>query len=271
MHPTTFDTDGLSRRTLLQAAASVLTLPMLAHAQPAGGTLRIALSSLRGEVLDPVQGHPDKSLKLPLYDWLVGVNAEGTEVSAATGLATGWETSSDGLSWTFRIREGVPFHKGNGTVTAEDVAFSLQRILSPEANTGAVPYFKGVIAAIEAPNKTTVVVRLKRKAVDLHIMLSPLRQTEGMVVPKAYFEKVGRDEFLRNPVGTGPFEFVSRAPGALELRQATRAATRIPAGAGRLHPRHDAAQGRGAIDRPAAPAVRADEKGRQIQRCRPGG
>lgn len=215
MTSTTYQPAALNRRHVLQGAAlGALSISNLAFGQQSGAPLRFALSSLRGEVMDPVQGHPDKSLKLPLFDWLVGVNPDGTEVSKQTGLATNWETSPDGLAWTFQIREGVPFHKGNGTVSAEDVAFSLKRILGPEANTGAAPYFKAALDRIEASSKSTVVVRLKRKAVDLHIMLSPLRQTEGMVLPKAYFEKVGRDEFMRNPVGSGPYEFVSRAPGS---------------------------------------------------------
>ena len=208
---------ALDRRAVLglggAAAATLFGGAGSAVAQPSS-TLRIALSTLRGEVMDPVQGHPDKSLKLPLYDVLVGVNAAGTALSAETGLATRWDQSADGLTWTFKLREGVPFHRGLGTVTAEDVAFSVGRILGPEATTGAIPYFKAALDRIESPDPGTVVMRMKKRSIDLPIMLSLLRQSEGMVLPKAHFEKVGRDEFFRNPVGSGPYEFVSRAAGS---------------------------------------------------------
>ena len=49
------------------------------------------------------------------------------------GLATKWEMSPDGKTWTLWIREGVQFHEGWGEVTAEDVKYSLERIMDPKS------------------------------------------------------------------------------------------------------------------------------------------
>ena len=71
-------------------------------------------------------------------------------------LATGWEISPDGTIFTFKLRDGVKFHKGYGQLTSDDVKFSFDRILDPAA---ASPY-RGQLAAIktiETPDPLTVV------------------------------------------------------------------------------------------------------------------
>ncbi len=193
-----------------------------APAAPTGGqlpVLKLALSNLKGETFDPIQGHPEKILKFPLFDYLVGVNAEGTDLSPATGIATKWTEAPDSLSWTFTLREEVPWHKGNGIVTAEDAAFTISRLIGPDIDSANTAYFKN-IARVEAPNPQTLIIHLKRPAYDLPIMLSSLHQTEGMLLPKAYYEKVGRDGFRRSPVGSGPYEFVSQSIGSGAVFQA---------------------------------------------------
>jgi len=49
-------------------------------------------------------------------------------------LATKWEMSKDGLTWTFWIRKGIQFHGGYGELTAEDVKYSLQRVIDPKSH-----------------------------------------------------------------------------------------------------------------------------------------
>jgi peptide/nickel transport system substrate-binding protein len=206
----------LSRRNFVKivgvgsAALAVQGLPASAFAQ--SSSLVMAVSSNKGAALDPIEGHPEKMLKYPLYDYLIGADASGNDMSPDTGIASHWEEAPDGLTWTFTLREGIPWHKANGIVTADDAAFTINRLIGPDITTINVGYFKSIKHA-EAVDKKTLVVHMNRRAVDLAYMLSAVCQTEGMLLPKAYYEKVGRDGFRANPVGSGPYEFVSQVPG----------------------------------------------------------
>ena len=68
------------------------------------------------------------------YDYLIGYSM--TDMSPAPALATEWETSDDGLTWTFKIREDVMWSDGE-PLTARDVAYTFNRVLDggPEAAT----------------------------------------------------------------------------------------------------------------------------------------
>ncbi|MGB0100499.1 MAG: ABC transporter substrate-binding protein, partial [Nocardioides sp.] len=68
------------------------------------------------------------------YDYLISYSMD--DMSPEPGLATSWETSDDGLTWTFDIRDDVTFSDGE-PLTADDVAFTLNRIADggPEAAT----------------------------------------------------------------------------------------------------------------------------------------
>src|SRR5918992_516705 len=64
-----------------------------------------------------------------LHGFLIATN-EKTEL--LPGIATDWQISEDGLTWTVTIREGVKFHNGSD-LTAEDVAWTWQHEWGPEA------------------------------------------------------------------------------------------------------------------------------------------
>jgi len=124
-------------------------------------------------------------------------------------LAESWETSADGLAWTFTLRKGVKWQKGFGEVTAEDVKFSIERVIDPA--TGS-PWHKKFtnIEAIEAIDPLTV--RFTLKEVDPFFTLKVIGYQGGQIIPKAAVEKYGRD-IAFNPVGSGPFMFESYNKG----------------------------------------------------------
>ncbi len=72
-----------------------------------------------------------------MYDYLIGYSMK--DMSPTPALAESWETSDDGLTWTFHIRDGVKWSDGE-PLTAEDIAYTYGRVLDggPEAATWCV-------------------------------------------------------------------------------------------------------------------------------------
>jgi len=119
-------------------------------------------------------------------------------------LADSWEISEDGLTYTFKLKEGVKFHDGT-PFTAQEYAYTINRALDPEtASPGTAGMIAGVTGA-EATDDYTLVLNL---AAPNAILLENLA-LPGYMMPfsQAYVEG-NDDEFLsRNPMSTGPYIF----------------------------------------------------------------
>src|SRR5689334_21364359 len=119
----------LTRRQLLRAAgatAATWALPRRGAAQAKPGTFITAQTS-EATGLDP-QLVPalSRSRRSPLtYNQLVRFEPDMTPVPE---LAESWSTSPDGLTWTFKLRQGVKFHDGQ-ELTSADVKFTFDRLL----------------------------------------------------------------------------------------------------------------------------------------------
>jgi peptide/nickel transport system substrate-binding protein len=141
----------------------------------------------------------------PCYSALTRMDVEGK----ITGdLAKSFETSPDGLTYTFHLHTGIEWHDGR-PFSADDVAFSLGQI-----NSKLHPY-RGAMSAIdkvEAPDKETVVLRLKHPQVSL---IYSLGNFAGAILPRHIWEgkDVARDPHNRQPIGTGPFKLVEYVAG----------------------------------------------------------
>ncbi|MBX3540309.1 MAG: peptide ABC transporter, partial [Chelatococcus sp.] len=148
--------------------------------------------------LDPqVQWNPDSYFVYRnIFDNLVTRDDKGEIVPQ---IATSWKYLSD-TEVEFQIRDDVTFHDGK-KLTAEDVAFSVQRITDPKFGSPQLSQFNKIIKA-EAVNPTTVKLTTDGAYPALLAQLVKLS-----IVPKHVVEAVGKDAFNLKPVGSGPYTF----------------------------------------------------------------
>lgn len=124
------------------------------------------------------------------------------------GLATSWDVSDDGLTYTFELRQGVKFHSGR-EVTSEDVKYSLLRIVDPATaspRAGAFSFLKTAI--IETPSPSTVIIELTEPFAPLLPMMT---NSAAAIVDRDVAESVGLNGDVDG--GTGPFTIASRVQG----------------------------------------------------------
>jgi peptide/nickel transport system substrate-binding protein len=143
-----------------------------------------------------------------IFDGLVEVN-EKLEVVPC--IASSWEMSEDGKSYTFHLRTDVYFHdhelfpNGKGRkVVAADFIYSFNRLLDEKVASPGAWLVRGKIATenpYEAVNDSTLVIRLN---IPYRPYLGVLTLPYFSVVPKEIVEHYGKD-FRINPIGSGPF------------------------------------------------------------------
>ncbi len=124
-------------------------------------------------------------------------------------LAKSWETSSDGLTWTFHLVKNATFHDGK-PITSEDVAFSLETV--KKNHPFGVAMF-GNVNRVETPDPHTAVFKLDKPTPSLLPSLSPVLMS---IIPKHVYsspEPIRTHPANIKPVGSGPFKFSDYKPG----------------------------------------------------------
>jgi peptide/nickel transport system substrate-binding protein len=188
--------------------ALMLGMATPAAAQPAG-TLVVGLVA-EPVNLDPAQVTDLNSNRVGrrVVETLVTFPDESTQI--VPGLAESWTISKDGLQYTFKLRSGVKFHDGT-PLTAEAVKFSIERQINPEHpahKLGKYPFanfYFGNVKAVEALSAERVAFLLKEPRASF---LAVLTVGAASVVSPTAVMKAGPD-YVVQPVGTGPFKFVS--------------------------------------------------------------
>lgn len=138
-----------------------------------------------------------------IFDQLLRRDPESNEV--VPWLATQWRQESP-TRWRFTMRRDVSFSDGS-PLTAEDAAFSIERILDEDFGSQQYANFS-VISEAKADHGDLVV----RTSVPSPTLLSYL--TTLSVVPKDYVERVGDTRFAAEPIGSGPFRLESATSGS---------------------------------------------------------
>lgn len=167
-----------------------------------GGTLTYALATTP-DTLDPQRSGWAVSVRVfgNIYDNLVVQDQDG---KIKPWLAKSWTTSTDGLSYTFKLRKDVTFHDGT-PFNAEAVKFNLDRIINPATKAA------NALALIQPYQSSNVIDEYTIKVNLSHpsqAFLANLSQSMLGIISPTAAKKYG-EQFGQHPVGTGPFEFVS--------------------------------------------------------------
>ena len=194
-------------------------------------TINVALkANVKG--LDPIRANDlySSTVIAQIFEGLLQYNYLKRPFTLEPALADGMPTvSADGLTHTFKIKKGIHFQDnaafpgGKGReLVASDFIYSWKRLADPknasegfwifdgkvkglnewaEALKAGKAKFDDPIEGFSAPDNNTLVIKLKTPYYQLYYVLA--MQFAG-VVPKEAVDKYG-EEFLNNPVGTGPF------------------------------------------------------------------
>ncbi|MDJ0961767.1 MAG: ABC transporter substrate-binding protein [Acidimicrobiia bacterium] len=170
-----------------------------------GGGVLVAAQGAEPDRFDPhlTSAYASFQVLENVYDTLV---QPGADLQMEPALAESWTISTDNLTWTFKMREGVKWHNGRDFV-AEDVAYSFNRILDPDVGAANAWRF-GSVESVTAVDDMTLEIKLNRPTPNLLVSIGGFK---GMsIIPKEIVDDGTIDTF---PIGTGPFKFVSFSPG----------------------------------------------------------
>ena len=149
--------------------------------------------------------------------WMVG----SKDIEILPAAATSWEVAPDGLSWVFTIRDGITFHNGH-EFNIDDAVFTMN------ATYGTITTDDGTVweakeqggqnvltvaratESIEAVGPNSFEITHSQPLAYLPFILTDMAtNNNGALMPKDYFQEVGRDGYDAAPIGAGPFRLVS--------------------------------------------------------------
>jgi peptide/nickel transport system substrate-binding protein len=196
---------GLVRSAVVLLGAAMLvgsSFGSVAAGEPTyGGTLKAALTG-EPDTLDPATStiYTGAQVYDNIFSKLVDID-ENNEFYGV--LATDWEQVDD-TTWVFNLVDNATFHNGE-PFTPDDVVYTFERILDPATASGYAPLFD-TIESVEATGPNQVTFNLSS---SFGPFLNNLANN-GEIMNQVAVESV---DSARNPIGTGPFEFVDWVQG----------------------------------------------------------
>ncbi|AXI40556.1 ABC transporter substrate-binding protein [Sulfitobacter sp. SK011] len=187
-------------RSLFLGASAAALIAGAATAQQTDITVALQLEPPHLDPTSAAAGAIDSVLYSNVFEGLTRFMGDG---SIVPGLASSWEISEDGLTYTFKLHDGVKFHDGT-TMDAEDVKFSLDRI-GAEDSANAQKALYAAISEVNVIDPLTVEVKLSEPNGS---MLFNLAWGDAVIVAPESIENI-----KQNPIGTGAFKFDSWAQG----------------------------------------------------------
>jgi len=190
---------GLSAAAV--GAAMIGGVPAVRAAEPVRGGTAVFLLSAEPPVLTTIANTAFNSVYVSAKV-TEGLLTYDFDLNPKPLLATEWSISEDGLTYTFKLRQGVKWHDGQD-FTSADVAYSIQTL--KEVHPRGRNTFLNLVE-VQTPDPHTAVLTLSKPAPYL---ISALAAQETPIVPKHIYEGTKADENPANlaPIGTGPFKF----------------------------------------------------------------
>jgi peptide/nickel transport system substrate-binding protein len=182
--------------------------------EPGRTTLFVGLANAPTS-LDPAD-HRNREAETVIRNMFDGLVTRDTRSGVHLEIAEKMEWLDD-VTLEFTLSPGIKFHDGT-EMTADDVIFTFERIINenmiefPEPHTSPRKGLIAQLGSIEKVDDSTVVMHFTAPFPTASQMI-----VHQQIVPKHYLEEVGTEGFINNPVGVGPFKFVSAQPGLTEI------------------------------------------------------
>jgi peptide/nickel transport system substrate-binding protein len=199
--------------TALAAVVLLLSSQSFAQTPKRGGTLRVSYGNEIANLdFHTAPGYEMMWVAMNVGCSLVNITPDGKFTGDA---AESWQTSPDGLLYTFKLRKNILFHDGT-PMDAAAVKFNIDRMRDPATKSGMRPFYEPV-HSVEVLDPQTVQVRLKQPYAFFMHMLAAYRTGLTLLSPASIQKFTADDRKQGKPgsiIGCGPFKYVEWVKGS---------------------------------------------------------